>query len=145
MTLCKRKYTAGIANCAFCSFFLNLHSAGFSSQFRRIPKVLSQNDSILSLLPPLRGGMLSTPLPMLGITEIVRIVPYTSTSSNRVWSDRGEAITGLVRGYLSQSSGRWRVLEVSELSFYAFLNRFGAVCSKISGVQESLRPVMGEA
>ena len=52
------------------------------------------------------------------------------------------AITGLVRGYLSQSSKLYGVLEASEHSFYAFLNRFGAVCSKISGVQKPLRPVM---
>ena len=52
------------------------------------------------------------------------------------------SITGLGRGYLSQSSKLYGVLEASEHSFYSFLNRFGAVCSKISGVQKTLRPVM---
>ncbi len=56
--------------------------------------------------------------------------------------DTEQTITGLVRGYLSQSSKLCGVLEVSEHSLYAFSIGFGAVCSKISGVQESLRPVM---
>ena len=52
------------------------------------------------------------------------------------------AIIDLVSCYFSQSSKLYGVLEASEHSFYVFLNRFGAVCSKISGVQKSLRLVM---
>ena len=53
-----------------------------------------------------------------------------------------QIITGLVRGCLSQRERLDGVLEASEHSFYAFLSRFDAICTNISGVQEPLRPVM---
>ena len=39
----------------------------------------------------------------------------------------GHRITGLVRGYLSQSSKLYGVLEASEHSLYAFFSRFDAI------------------
>ena len=42
-------------------------------------------------------------------------------------------IVGLVRGYLSQSSKLYGVLEASEHSLYAFLSRFGANGLKETG------------
>ena len=75
--------------------------------------VFGHKRRISSLLAPLCGGVLSTlALYVTRFGELTRV---------------GWIINALVRGYLSQSSKLYGVLEASEHSLYAFLSRFDAI------------------